>query len=57
MGEIDPLLSDSLLLEKLYHDNSNRRNLRHDEGHNIPSIRTNLYPKIQEFLTLQMTRT
>ena len=54
MGEIDPLLPDSLLLEELYADNTNRHTLKHSEGHNIPSIRTNLYPKIEDFLTLQM---
>jgi hypothetical protein len=53
MGDIDPLLSDSKQLFDLYSDKS-RNILTHEEGHNIPSIRTNLYPKIQDFLDKQM---
>jgi hypothetical protein len=53
MGDIDPLLSDSKKLFDLYSDKS-RNILTHEEGHNIPSIRTNLYPKIQDFLDKQM---
>ena len=55
MGLIDPLLSDSLILQELYTDNSNKIILKHEEGHNIPSMRTNLYLPIQKFLTFQMS--
>lgn len=50
MGEIDPLLPDSLILESLYSAVPERVTLTHAEGHNIPSIRTNIYPQIQKFL-------
>lgn len=54
MGEIDPLLPESLILESLYAAIPERVTLTHVEGHNIPSMRTNLYPQIEEFI--QSTR-
>lgn len=54
MGSIDPLLPDSQLLHSLYSDTPKRETMVHEEGHNIPSMRTELYPKIQAFLTAQM---
>lgn len=56
MGDIDPLLPDSKILFDLYSTTS-RNILMHEEGHNIPSIRTNLYPKINDFLDMQMRQT
>ena len=52
MGDIDPLLPESLVLRDLYANTKDRVVLTHDEGHNIPSIRTGIYPKIQAFLDL-----
>jgi hypothetical protein len=50
MGQQDPLLPDSLILESLYAATPDRVTLSHIEGHNIPSIRTNIYPQIQKFI-------
>lgn len=48
-GAADPFLSRSTALEGLYRDEM-RHALRHEEGHNIPSMRTELYPMINEWL-------
>ena len=53
MGQTDPLLHDSTVLKDLYADSSSRVIMMHEEGHNIPSIRTKLYPGIQRFLADQ----
>jgi predicted esterase len=45
MGTADHLLPHSKQLEQMY-DVSNRQCLFHPEGHNIPSVRTNTYPKV-----------
>jgi hypothetical protein len=45
MGTADHLLPQSKQLEQMY-DPMSRQCLFHPEGHNIPSVRTNTYPKI-----------
>jgi Serine hydrolase (FSH1) len=50
MGQEDPLLPENLILESLYAAIPERVTLSHIEGHNIPSIRTNIYPQIQKFI-------
>eukprot|EP01038_Epipyxis_sp_PR26KG_P009677 gene9677-13030_t len=49
IGRADPLLP---LCQKLlgYYDDSSRSELYHEEGHNIPSIRTGLYPSIRQWI-------
>jgi len=48
-GFEDPFLDHSKRLETLFADNSTTI-IEHQEGHNIPSIRTNVYQKISDFL-------
>jgi hypothetical protein len=36
-----------------HYDPSQRKVLYHGEGHNIPSIRTELYPEIKAWIQLQ----
>lgn len=53
MGRADPLLSHSRQLATMYRD-ADRILLEHDEGHNIPSIRTEIYPRVAEWIQDQM---
>jgi Serine hydrolase (FSH1) len=57
MGQADPLLPESKVLKDLYVDSTSRIIMMHEEGHNVPSIRTNLYPAIQRFLVDQNSKT
>ena len=50
MGKADPFLPDSTVLRSLYADSPSKVIMTHEEGHNIPSVRTMLYPGIQNFL-------
>jgi predicted esterase len=49
MGTADHLLPHSKQLEQMY-DPSTRQCLFHPEAHNIPSVRTNTYPKIMRWI-------
>jgi len=51
-GLADPLLPYSQRLLAMY-EASNATLLQHTEGHNIPSIRTGLYPEINKWVKLQ----
>ena len=46
-GTSDPLLPYSQRLLAMFADSPRRTLLQHTEGHNIPSIRTGLYPKVR----------
>jgi predicted esterase len=48
-GRSDPVYEKSKILEKIY-NNQRSVALEHDEGHNIPSINTNIYSDIKEWL-------
>lgn len=48
-GKSDPAYEKSKILEKIY-NNQRSLVLEHDEGHNIPSINTNIYSAIKEWL-------
>eukprot|EP01034_Spumella_vulgaris_P026153 gene26153-32688_t len=48
-GLSDPLLPRSRALIQLYSEH-NRKVLEHSEGHNIPSMRTDLYPAIKQWI-------
>jgi predicted esterase len=48
MGESDPFLPHSQKLEAVF--GGKRTTMVHSEGHNIPSIRTNLYPQIDQWI-------
>jgi len=50
MGSADPYLSRSRQLRKDFYESTSSTVLEHDEGHNIPSIRTQLYPVISQWL-------
>eukprot|EP01036_Dinobryon_divergens_P026076 gene26076-34684_t len=50
MGSADPFLSRSRLLRADFYEEASSTVLEHGEGHNIPSIRTNLYPAISQWL-------
>lgn len=52
MGTADPLLSRSNALLR-YYDSNHAQVLQHGEGHNIPSMRTGLYPSIKEWIDAQ----
>ena len=49
MGEADPFLPESRKLEAMYAADA-RTSLTHQEKHNIPSVRTNLYPEIHRWI-------
>jgi hypothetical protein len=49
LGDIDPLRDECVRLQD-YYEPTARAVLEHDEGHNIPSMRTGLYPRISEWL-------
>ena len=54
-GDADALLPSSLSLHgKFFPENSTL--LRHSEGHNIPSIRTQLYPQIKTWIYSQTSK-
>jgi len=48
-GSADPLYESCKNLEKFYDENQ-RTSMEHNEGHNIPSIRTTLYPSIKTWI-------
>lgn len=48
-GKADPLYEKSKTLKDLYNDEKVFL-LEHDEGHNIPSINTNIYSNINQWL-------
>ena len=48
-GASDPFLSSSKKLEEMYDPNT-RTQMLHGEEHNIPSIRTELYPLIKSWV-------
>lgn len=51
IGSQDKLLYLSERLKDMYDNNENQREiLIHNEGHNIPSMRTNLYPLIRAWI-------
>lgn len=49
IGTADPYEAYCLKLYEQY-NRENRQLMRHEEGHNIPSIRTGLYPQIKAWL-------
>ena len=49
MGEADPFLPESRKLQAMYAVGT-RTSLTHQETHNIPSLRTNLYPEINRWI-------
>jgi hypothetical protein len=49
IGQSDPYHPNSKILEQIY-DEKSRTTLIHSEGHNIPSIKTDLYPTIKEWI-------
>jgi hypothetical protein len=49
MGTVDEYLAESRRLTQLY-NTTLIKILIHNEGHNIPSIRTELYPLIREWI-------
>lgn len=53
MGESDPFLPQSKKLEALF--GGKRTTMVHAEGHNIPSMRTNLYPQIDKWIAANNT--
>ena len=53
MGEKDSLISYSKELEGFY-DKSSKSVMIHEEGHNVPSMRTELYPLIRSWIEKHM---
>ena len=49
MGRGDPFLPRSRELEELYSP-AGRASVLHEEGHNIPSLRTGAYPQLREWI-------
>ncbi len=49
MGRADPLLAQSRALVQLF-DEDSRTLMEHEEGHNIPSLRSGLYPGITQWI-------
>jgi len=56
MGTADHLLPHSKQLEQMY-DICSRQCLFHPEGHNIPSVRTNTYPKVIRWIKRYYNKT
>jgi hypothetical protein len=50
MGLVDPHLNRSRQLRRDFYESTSSTVLEYDEGHNIPSIRTQLYPVISQWL-------
>lgn len=50
IGEADPYKENSRDLYNLYQDDNNRSILYHNEGHNIPSVRTGIYKDIEKYI-------
>ena len=53
VGLADPYLSRSRLLFSEFYEPDKRTLLEHEETHNVPSIRTGLYPTIKDWVAKQ----
>ena len=53
MGEKDPYFNDSKSLSNRIYENDTKKVIIFNEGHNIPSIRTNIYPEVKEWIYSQ----